>query len=55
MYGMAYYFKPDTNNSEALEYIENTKTLILQNYGVINVQLLQAICLISIIGKYNIF
>ncbi|KAG4094913.1 hypothetical protein H8356DRAFT_1399573 [Neocallimastix lanati (nom. inval.)] len=53
MYGMAYYFKPDTNNSEALEYIENTKTLILQNYGVINVQLLQAICLISIIDSGN--
>lgn len=51
MYGLALFFKPDTDSSEAKEYIEKTKTLILQNYGVVNVQLLQAICLIAIVGK----
>jgi len=52
MYGLAFYFKPDTEKTEAFEYIDQAKALVLQNYGVINVQLLQTICLISIIGNY---
>ncbi|KAL6591102.1 hypothetical protein LY90DRAFT_499901 [Neocallimastix californiae] len=48
MYGMAYLFQPNSNISKATEYIEKSKALILQNYGIVNVQLLQAIFLVTI-------
>ncbi|KAG4098546.1 hypothetical protein H8356DRAFT_1077008 [Neocallimastix lanati (nom. inval.)] len=33
MYGLAFYFKPDTEKTEAFEYIDQAKALVLQNYG----------------------
>jgi len=55
MYGMAYLFQPNSNISKATEYIEKSKALILQNYGAVNVQLLQAIYLVTIFGNFFFF
>jgi len=51
MYGMAYLFQPNSNIAKATEYIEKSKALIFQNYSSVNVQLLQAIHLVSTFGK----
>jgi len=51
MYGMAYFMKPDTEISKVLEYIDKAKSLISEYKTTINVQLLQAINLVSIYGK----
>jgi len=48
MYAMAYLFQPNPNIAKATEYIEKAKALILQNYGSINVQILQAIYLVMV-------
>ena len=54
MYGIAYFIVPNANMSKATEYINKAKSLILQNYGNFNVQLLQALSLISIFGMHLI-
>jgi len=48
MYGMAYLFQPKPNIYVATEYIEKAKSLIFQNYGLSDVQLLQALFLITV-------
>jgi len=52
MYGMAYFMKPESDNNLSLNYINEVKSLISQNYNDVNVQLLQAIILISIYGMH---
>jgi len=55
MYGMAYLFQPKPNIQIATEYIEKAKSLIFQNCGLNNVQLLQALFLITVFGNYIYF
>jgi len=54
MYGMAYLFQPSPNIPVATDYIEKAKLLIYQNYGLIDVQLLQALFLITIFGNFKL-
>ncbi|OUM60446.1 hypothetical protein PIROE2DRAFT_13795 [Piromyces sp. E2] len=47
---MACLMKPNSEYSKANEYINKARTIILQQYNIINVQLLHALALISIYG-----
>jgi len=53
MYGMAYLFQPEPNIEVATDYIEKAKALIFQNYGLNDVQLLQALFLITVFESGN--
>ncbi|ORX52176.1 hypothetical protein BCR36DRAFT_286796, partial [Piromyces finnis] len=55
MYGMAYLFQQTPDIPLATEYIDKAKELIYQNYGLIDVQLLQSLYLITIFGKLMFF
>ncbi|OUM60440.1 hypothetical protein PIROE2DRAFT_13789, partial [Piromyces sp. E2] len=51
IYGMAYFMKDDSEYSKSIEYINKAKSLVNQNYNIVNVQLLQTLCLLSIYGN----
>jgi len=55
IYGMAYLMKPNGESYKANEFINKAKEIILQHHNNINIQLLQALALVSIYGNYLLF